>query len=332
MRSAVEPFFTTKEPGKGSGLGLSQVYGMARQSNGAMQIESRVGSGRRCICSCRARRSMPRGGTGARTGRRRRTAAGFSSSTTIAAVREITVQMLRQAGFASSRPRAGRRRSTRSGAARARENYDLVVIDVAMPGLSGVETIARARRSAGRRCARSTSPAMPTSPARTRTRRRSDAEKAVPPDRADRRGARRDQTAGPASAAPSCGSKARRRRRGSRCDPRELESKAGRGTSRRCARLAHVWSGEYMLNDEQCWAAVMAHDAAQDGRFFYSVRTTGVYCRPGCASRQPRRENVAFYETPDAAEAAGFRPCKRCRPRKARWPSGMSRRSAGPAP
>src|SRR5882762_2250188 len=69
-----------------------------------------------------------------------------------------------------------------------------------------------------------------------------------------------------------------------------------------------------MLNTEQCWAAVTAHNATQDGHFFYSVRTTGVYCRPGCASRQPRRENVHFYETPAAAEAAGFRPCKRCRP------------------
>src|SRR6202140_2056585 len=69
-----------------------------------------------------------------------------------------------------------------------------------------------------------------------------------------------------------------------------------------------------MLNAEQCWAAVIAHDATQDGRFFYSVKTTGVYCRPGCASRQPRRENVAFHETAAAAEAAGFRPCKRCRP------------------
>jgi AraC family transcriptional regulator of adaptative response/methylated-DNA-[protein]-cysteine methyltransferase len=69
-----------------------------------------------------------------------------------------------------------------------------------------------------------------------------------------------------------------------------------------------------MLNEEQCWSAVVAHDATQDGRFFYSVRTTGVYCRPGCASRQPRPENVAFYETAEAAEAAGFRPCKRCRP------------------
>src|SRR5580700_1288616 len=69
-----------------------------------------------------------------------------------------------------------------------------------------------------------------------------------------------------------------------------------------------------MLSAEKYWAAVVAHDATQDGRFFYSVKTTGVYCRPGCASRQPRRENVAFYETSAAAEAAGFRACKRCRP------------------
>jgi AraC family transcriptional regulator, regulatory protein of adaptative response / methylated-DNA-[protein]-cysteine methyltransferase len=69
-----------------------------------------------------------------------------------------------------------------------------------------------------------------------------------------------------------------------------------------------------MLSAKKCWTAVVAHDATQDGHFFYSVKTTGVYCRPGCASRQPRRENVAFYETSAEAEAAGFRPCKRCRP------------------
>src|ERR1700731_2408560 len=72
-----------------------------------------------------------------------------------------------------------------------------------------------------------------------------------------------------------------------------------------------------MLNAEQCWAAVIAHDARQNGHFFFSVKTPGVYCRPGCASRQPRRENVAFYETAAAAEAAGFQPCKRCRPNEA---------------
>ena len=52
-----------------------------------------------------------------------------------------------------------------------------------------------------------------------------------------------------------------------------------------------------MLNEEQCWAAVIAHDATQDGRFFYSVRTTGVYCRPCCAARLARRENVRFHAT-----------------------------------
>jgi AraC family transcriptional regulator of adaptative response/methylated-DNA-[protein]-cysteine methyltransferase len=72
-----------------------------------------------------------------------------------------------------------------------------------------------------------------------------------------------------------------------------------------------------MLDMEQCWNAVVAHDIGADGGFFYSVRTTGVYCRPGCASRQPRRENVTFYETAAEAEAAGFRPCKRCRPNEA---------------
>src|SRR4051812_4376201 len=71
---------------------------------------------------------------------------------------------------------------------------------------------------------------------------------------------------------------------------------------------------ETMLDQESCWDAVVAHDASQDGNFFYSVKTTGVYCRPGCASRQPLRKNVAFFETKEAAEAAGFRACKRCRP------------------
>ncbi len=72
-----------------------------------------------------------------------------------------------------------------------------------------------------------------------------------------------------------------------------------------------------MLDSEQCWAALANREAQADGGFVYAVRTTGVYCRPGCASRLPQRENVAFYETPAAAEAAGFRPCKRCRPSEA---------------
>jgi AraC family transcriptional regulator of adaptative response/methylated-DNA-[protein]-cysteine methyltransferase len=62
------------------------------------------------------------------------------------------------------------------------------------------------------------------------------------------------------------------------------------------------------------WPAVRMRDAAADGRFVYSVRTTGVYCRPSCPARPARPENVAFHADPAAAEAAGFRPCKRCRP------------------
>jgi len=69
-----------------------------------------------------------------------------------------------------------------------------------------------------------------------------------------------------------------------------------------------------MLNFEEFWAAVESRDAGADGSFFYGVRTTGVYCRPGCASRRPLRANTVFFETPAAAEAAGFRACKRCRP------------------
>lgn len=66
--------------------------------------------------------------------------------------------------------------------------------------------------------------------------------------------------------------------------------------------------------DAERWAAVVARDARADGAFFYAVATTGVFCRPSCASRLPRRENVAFFGTVDAACAGGFRACKRCRP------------------
>ena len=68
------------------------------------------------------------------------------------------------------------------------------------------------------------------------------------------------------------------------------------------------------LTDEARWNAVLARDPAADGTFYYSVRTTGVYCRPSCASRRALRENVAFHASPAEAQAAGFRPCKRCRP------------------
>jgi AraC family transcriptional regulator of adaptative response/methylated-DNA-[protein]-cysteine methyltransferase len=67
--------------------------------------------------------------------------------------------------------------------------------------------------------------------------------------------------------------------------------------------------------DDLRWRAVESRDKAADGAFLFGVKTTGVYCRPGCTARTPRRENVRFFATADEAEAAGLRPCKRCTPR-----------------
>ncbi|HEU5284220.1 MAG TPA: bifunctional DNA-binding transcriptional regulator/O6-methylguanine-DNA methyltransferase Ada [Burkholderiales bacterium] len=67
------------------------------------------------------------------------------------------------------------------------------------------------------------------------------------------------------------------------------------------------------VNDTR-WTAVVARDPTADGTFFYSVRTTGVYCRPSCAARRANPENVQFHATRADAERAGFRPCKRCKP------------------
>lgn len=62
------------------------------------------------------------------------------------------------------------------------------------------------------------------------------------------------------------------------------------------------------------WDAVMARERSMDGVFYYAVLSTGVYCRPSCPSRRPRRENVIFFRARAAAEQAGFRPCRRCKP------------------
>ena len=72
--------------------------------------------------------------------------------------------------------------------------------------------------------------------------------------------------------------------------------------------------GPRALSWERCWAALLARDCAMDGRVYYSVRTTGVYCRPSCPARRPRPEHVRFYASGAEAEEAGFRPCRRCRP------------------
>ena len=70
--------------------------------------------------------------------------------------------------------------------------------------------------------------------------------------------------------------------------------------------------------DDPRWEAVIARDAAHDGEFVFAVSTTGVYCRPSCAARRPRRENVQFFPQPEHAERAGFRACLRCRPKSFR--------------
>jgi AraC family transcriptional regulator of adaptative response/methylated-DNA-[protein]-cysteine methyltransferase len=81
------------------------------------------------------------------------------------------------------------------------------------------------------------------------------------------------------------------------------------------AKLSEARSGQALSSEDQRWDAVLARDSAHDGEFVFAVSSTGVYCRPSCAARRPRRENVAFFSHPEQAEKAGFRACLRCRPR-----------------
>jgi AraC family transcriptional regulator of adaptative response/methylated-DNA-[protein]-cysteine methyltransferase len=67
--------------------------------------------------------------------------------------------------------------------------------------------------------------------------------------------------------------------------------------------------------DDPRWNAVLARDSARDGEFVFAVSSTGVYCRPSCPARRPRRENVQFFLRPEHAEQAGYRACLRCRPK-----------------
>jgi AraC family transcriptional regulator of adaptative response/methylated-DNA-[protein]-cysteine methyltransferase len=81
-------------------------------------------------------------------------------------------------------------------------------------------------------------------------------------------------------------------------------------------RIAQQVSGSKLgaVAERKYWNAVKARDRSYDGMFYLGVATTGVYCRPGCPARTPKRENVTFYSSCREAEAAGFRPCKRCKP------------------
>ena len=87
------------------------------------------------------------------------------------------------------------------------------------------------------------------------------------------------------------------------------------------SEIEHAMTRTTDVGTEQAWQAVVDRDRRFEGRFVYAVRSTGVYCRPGCASRRPRRDNVLFFRRPTDAEARGFRPCQRCRPSSAASPA-----------
>jgi len=75
------------------------------------------------------------------------------------------------------------------------------------------------------------------------------------------------------------------------------------------------------MNETVAWESVLNRDASVDDRLLYGVTTTGIYCRPSCPSRRPKRDNVAFFSSVEAAERAGFRACQRCRPNRAKAPN-----------
>src|SRR5689334_578921 len=69
-------------------------------------------------------------------------------------------------------------------------------------------------------------------------------------------------------------------------------------------------------DEDTCWQAVLARDPHYNGIFYYAVRSTGIYCRPTCPARRPDRTQVRFFPSPETAEAAGYRACRRCLPRQ----------------
>ena len=74
------------------------------------------------------------------------------------------------------------------------------------------------------------------------------------------------------------------------------------------------------VDEATAWNSVLARDPAADENLFYGVTTTGIYCRPSCPSRRPKRENISFFSSTEAAERAGFRACQRCRPNRPKSP------------
>src|SRR5256885_968687 len=87
----------------------------------------------------------------------------------------------------------------------------------------------------------------------------------------------------------------------------------GEATTMTASKIRRT-DGEAPSEGDPRWAAIVARDRSADGTFFYSVATTGVYCRPSCGSRLANPKNVRIHRTRAEAERAGFRPCRRCKP------------------
>ncbi len=145
LSRAFEPFFTTKEVGKGSGLGLSQVYGLMKQSGGALRIDSRLGEGTTVWLYLLRAAESAAAETGAPQAAATREGGRILVVDDDADVRDITVQLLREAGYAVAEADGGR---AALAALERGEIYDLVLVDIAMAGLNGFETV---RRWRGRR-------------------------------------------------------------------------------------------------------------------------------------------------------------------------------------
>jgi PAS domain S-box-containing protein len=144
-RAAVEPFFTTKETGKGSGLGLSQVYGMVRQSNGALTIDSAPGAGTSVhLYLPRASAADEAAGDAQEMHSSEEPSARILVVDDDPDVRLVTVEMLRQLGYRVAEAGGGHAALDRLERG---EPYDLLLIDIAMPGLNGIATVQRARRT-----------------------------------------------------------------------------------------------------------------------------------------------------------------------------------------
>jgi AraC family transcriptional regulator, regulatory protein of adaptative response / methylated-DNA-[protein]-cysteine methyltransferase len=93
-----------------------------------------------------------------------------------------------------------------------------------------------------------------------------------------------------------------------------MKTNAGGATPPWTTNASNQQSTKVQLDEEACWAAVLKRDRSKDGQFFFGVLTTGVFCRPSCPARRPRRENVRFYESAMDAQSNNLRPCLRCRP------------------